>query len=140
MSTPTGHSAFGILLFQDIAAIPLIAMVPILGNVESRGGDPAWLKIALGAAAIAGVIVIGRYLTRPALRVIARFQIRELFTAFALLLVIGIAELVSLAGFVHGAGRLSRACSRRFRVPPCARKRHRALQGLLLGSSSSPWA
>jgi glutathione-regulated potassium-efflux system ancillary protein KefC len=104
LNTPTGSSAFGILLFQDIAAIPLIALVPILGHAENRGSDPAWLKFVLGAAAIAGVIVIGRYLTRPALRAIARFRIRELFTAFALLLVVGIAELVSLAGLSMGLG------------------------------------
>jgi glutathione-regulated potassium-efflux system ancillary protein KefC len=63
-----------------------------------------WLRIALAAAAIAGVVVIGRYLTRPAMRVIVRLHIRELFTAFALLLVIGIAEVVSLAGLSMGLG------------------------------------
>lgn len=104
LKTPTGNSAFGILLFQDIAAIPLIALVPILGHLEKKGDDPLWMKLALGFAAIAGVVVIGRYLTRPALRVIARFNIRELFTAFALLLVIGIAELVSLAGLSMALG------------------------------------
>ncbi|MGZ5099487.1 MAG: glutathione-regulated potassium-efflux system protein KefC [Usitatibacter sp.] len=104
LKTPTGHSVFGILLFQDIAAIPLIALVPILGRVEKRGDDPLWLKLTLAAAAIAGVVVIGRYLTRPVLRVIAKIRIRELFTAFALLLVIGIAQLVSLAGLSMALG------------------------------------
>ena len=105
IATPTGRASFGILLFQDIAAIPLIAIVPLLGD---GGGDavqqPVWQKIAVGAAAIAGVVVIGRYLTRPALRFLARVNLRETFTAFALLLVIGIAELVSLAGLSMALG------------------------------------
>jgi glutathione-regulated potassium-efflux system ancillary protein KefC len=104
LKTPTGNSAFGILLFQDIAAIPLIALVPILGHGETAGGEPMWLKVTLAAAAVAGVVIIGRYLTRPAMRLIVKLHIRELFTAFALLLVIGIAELVSLAGLSMGLG------------------------------------
>ena len=108
LATPTGRSAFAILLFQDIAAIPLIAAVPLLagvgGHVARDTANPAWQKIAIGAAAIAAVIFIGRHLTRPVLRLIARVDIRELFTAFALLLVIGVAELVSLAGLSMGLG------------------------------------
>jgi glutathione-regulated potassium-efflux system ancillary protein KefC len=104
LKTPTGNSTFGILLFQDIAAIPLIALVPILGHAEKAGDEPMWLKVTLAAAAVAGVVVIGRYLTRPAMRLIVKLHIRELFTAFALLLVIGIAELVSLAGLSMGLG------------------------------------
>ncbi len=104
LGTPTGRSAFAVLLFQDIAAIPLIALVPLLGHVEKAGGEPLWQKLLLAAAAIAGVVFIGRYLTRPALRLIAKARLRELFTAFALLLVIGIAELVSLAGLSMALG------------------------------------
>jgi glutathione-regulated potassium-efflux system ancillary protein KefC len=104
LGTPTGRAAFGILLFQDIAAIPLIAAVPLLGHVEKAGGEPLWMKAAIAIAAIAGVVVVGRNLTRPALRLIAGLRIRELFTAFALLLVIGIAELMSLAGMSMGLG------------------------------------
>jgi glutathione-regulated potassium-efflux system ancillary protein KefC len=102
--TPTGRSAFGILLFQDIAAIPLIALVPFVGQVERAGSNPLWMRIGIAAAAVVGVVVIGRYLTRPALRLIAKVNLRELFTAFALLLVIGIAELMSLAGLSMGLG------------------------------------
>jgi glutathione-regulated potassium-efflux system ancillary protein KefC len=104
LDTPTGRAAFGILLFQDIAAIPLIALVPFLGHVEKAGAAPLWMRLGLAVAAVVGVVVIGRYLIRPALRVIARFNIRELFTAFALLLVIGVAELMSLAGLSMGLG------------------------------------
>ncbi len=104
LSTPTGRSAFAVLLFQDIAAIPLIALVPLLGHVDKAGDEPLWQKLLLAAAAIAGVVFIGRYLTRPLLRLIAKARLRELFTAFALLLVIGIAELVSLAGLSMALG------------------------------------
>jgi glutathione-regulated potassium-efflux system ancillary protein KefC len=104
LKTPTGNSAFGILLFQDMAAIPLIALVPLLGGVQASDSQPVWIKLLLAAAAIAGVVVIGRYLTRPLLRLVARIRLRELFTAVALLLVIGIAELVSLAGLSMALG------------------------------------
>jgi glutathione-regulated potassium-efflux system ancillary protein KefC len=98
LGTPTGRASFAILLFQDIAAIPLIALVPLLGGVDSASDHPFWMRFTIGAAAVAGVVFIGRHLTRPALRVIARVNVRELFTAFALLLVIGIAQLMELAG------------------------------------------
>jgi glutathione-regulated potassium-efflux system ancillary protein KefC len=104
LNTPTGRASFGILLFQDIAAIPLIALVPFVGRVETAGSDPLWMRIGLAASAIAGVIVIGRYLTRPVLRLIAKSELREVFTAFALLLVLGIAELMSLAGLSMALG------------------------------------
>jgi len=102
--TPTGRAAFGILLFQDIAAIPLIALVPFLGDGAGADGRPLWLRVATAVAAIAGVVVIGRYLTRPVLRLIAKSNVREAFTAFTLLLVIGIAELLQLAGLSAGLG------------------------------------
>jgi len=98
LATPTGRTSFAILLFQDIAAIPLIALVPLLGGVESDSAHPLWQRMAIAAAAVAGVVFVGRHLTRPALRVIAKVNVRELFTAFALLLVLGIAQLMSLAG------------------------------------------
>ena len=104
LRTPTGRASFGILLFQDIAAIPLIAVVPLLGDGAGGSTQPVWQKVAMAAAAIAGVVVIGRYLTRPVLRLLARIDQRELFTAFALLLVIGIAELVSMAGLSMALG------------------------------------
>ena len=104
LDTPTGRAAFGILLFQDIAAIPLIGLVPFLGHVDKAGMAPLWMRLLVAVAAIAGVIVIGRYLTRPLLRLIAKTDVREVFTAFTLLLVIGIAELMSLAGLSMALG------------------------------------
>jgi glutathione-regulated potassium-efflux system ancillary protein KefC len=70
----------------------------------AAGSQPLWLRMVLAAGAIAGVVFIGRYLTRPLLRMIAGVRIRELFTAFALLLVLGVAELVSLAGLSMALG------------------------------------
>ena len=104
LQTPTGQASFGILLFQDIAAIPLIALVPFIGKAPSANADPLWMRIGLAAAAVASVIVLGRYLIRPALRLVARTNVREVFTAFSLLLVIGIAELMSLAGVSMALG------------------------------------
>ncbi len=104
LGTPAGQAAFGILLFQDIAAIPLIALVPFLGQVDHEAGAPFLARLGIAAAAVAGVVVIGRYLTAPALRLIARTNLRELFTAFALLLVIGIAQLMQAAGLSMALG------------------------------------
>lgn len=104
LETETGRAAFGILLFQDIAAIPLIALVPLLAHAGSANEIPLWRKLAVAGLAIAAVVFVGRYLTRPALRLIARVNLRELFTAFALLLVLGVAELVSLAGLSMAMG------------------------------------
>jgi glutathione-regulated potassium-efflux system ancillary protein KefC len=103
LNAPVGRSSFAILLFQDIAAIPLIALVPLLGGV-APGGEPGWQLAAKGLAAIAIVVLIGRFLTRPLMRLIARSDVREIFTAFALLLVFGIAELMSLAGLSMALG------------------------------------
>ena len=102
--TPMGRMAFAVLLFQDVAAIPLLAAVPLLGATMAGGAEPSWRDAGVAAAAIFGVLVIGRYLTRPILRIIAAANTREVFTAFALLLVIGIAQLMSLAGISTALG------------------------------------
>ena len=108
MPTPTGRTAFAVLLFQDIAAIPLLAVIPFLGVVAVvSGGDagtPGWQKALIALGAIVAVIVVGRFLLRPLLRVIASINLREVFTAFTLLLVIGIAQLMSVAGLSMGLG------------------------------------
>jgi glutathione-regulated potassium-efflux system ancillary protein KefC len=104
LPTPTGQSSFAILLFQDIAAIPLLAIVPLLGTQAVASADPGWMNALKAFGAIAAVIVIGLYLTRPLLRIIAATDLREVFTAFALLLVIGIAQVMTLAGLSMGLG------------------------------------
>jgi glutathione-regulated potassium-efflux system ancillary protein KefC len=104
IATPMGRTAFAILLFQDVAAIPLLAVVPLLSPTAEAADATGWSRFGIAFAAVAGVIVIGRYLTRPVLRLIARVDVREVFTAFTLLLVIGIAELMTLAGLSMALG------------------------------------
>ncbi|MFZ6676023.1 glutathione-regulated potassium-efflux system protein KefC [Undibacterium sp. Xuan67W] len=94
MATPAGSASFSILLFQDIAAIPMIALIPLLGVAETQGETEGWLAGLKVIGVIAALIVGGRYLIRPILRVIAKTEMREIFTAFALLLVISIALLM----------------------------------------------
>lgn len=103
LNAPVGRTTFGILLFQDISAIPIMALVPLLG-AEVAGAEPGWLQAAKAFGAIAGVFLFGRFLTRPLMRLIARSEVREIFTAFALLLVIAIAEAMTLAGLSMALG------------------------------------
>jgi glutathione-regulated potassium-efflux system ancillary protein KefC len=105
MGTPAGQASFAILLFQDIAAIPMIALIPLLGVAanDSAGGE-GWLGAARLAGVILGVIVAGRFLVRPALRIIAKSDMREIFTAFALLLVIAISLLMQWVGMSMALG------------------------------------
>jgi len=104
LGTALGRTAFAVLLFQDIVAIPLIAIVPLLGTGATRSGASAWIAAATALAAIAGVIALGRYVMRPLIRFIALIDVREIFTAFALLIVIGVAMLMNLAGLSMGLG------------------------------------
>ena len=104
LGSPMGKAAFGILLFQDIAAIPLVGIVPLLSEQATTRTGPAWVPFAKVAAAVVGVVVIGRFATRPALRAIAKTNLREVSTAFALLLVIGIAQIMDLVGVSMGLG------------------------------------
>ena len=102
-STPAGNAGFTILLFQDIAAIPLIAIVPMLGvAAEARGHG--WPETLRALAVFGALIVGGRYLVSPALRAIAKSGMREIFTAFALLLVIAIAMLMQWIGMSAALG------------------------------------
>ncbi|MFN4310783.1 MAG: glutathione-regulated potassium-efflux system protein KefC [Ferrovibrio sp.] len=98
LGTPGGRSAFSILLFQDIAVIPMLALLPLLaGTALAETGEAGWVGALKAVAAIAIVIFGGRFLTRPLFRMIAGTGLREVFTAVALLLVIGIALLMQLA-------------------------------------------
>ncbi|MES9858281.1 MAG: glutathione-regulated potassium-efflux system protein KefC [Sedimenticola sp.] len=103
LSTHAGRSAFSILLFQDIAVIPMMAMIPLLGVTVSSGGDPmvGLLKVI---AAIGGIVILGHYLTRPIFRYVAQTRLPEIFTAFALLLVIGIALLMVMVDLSMALG------------------------------------
>ena len=98
LGSPHGRAAFSILLFQDLAAIPLIALLPLLGASASLDAGVDVIQIGLMIAAIAGLIIGGRYLLRPLLRIAAGSGIPEIFTASALLVVIGSALLMDSAG------------------------------------------
>jgi glutathione-regulated potassium-efflux system ancillary protein KefC len=101
LHTPAGGTAFGILLFQDLAAIPLIALVALLSSsAVAGGGHPWWLSIGV----LAGVILVGRLALGPLFRLIAADGEREIFTAAALLLVLGVAALMQWAGFSMALG------------------------------------
>ncbi|MEH6873241.1 MAG: glutathione-regulated potassium-efflux system protein KefC [Candidatus Competibacter sp.] len=102
LPTPVGQLTFGILLFQDIAAIPLIALPSLLG--QSGGTEGSQVSMGLGLAVIAGILAAGQYVASPALRLIARTGIRELFTAVALLIVVVIAVLMQRAGLSMALG------------------------------------
>ena len=114
-----GESAFSVLLFQDVAVIPILALLPLLAlpGLALTGGDgahghgidltadmPALLAAAVRIAAVAAVVLTGSYLTRPVFRFIASANLRELFTAAGLLFVIGIALLMSLVGLSPALG------------------------------------
>jgi glutathione-regulated potassium-efflux system ancillary protein KefC len=102
LGSPTGGIAFAILLFQDVAAIPLIAVVPLLA--AGAGGGTGPMGALRVAGAVAAVVVLGRYVTRPLLRMVARTGLREMFTGFALLLVVGIAQIMAAAGVSAALG------------------------------------
>ncbi len=97
-----GRTAFATLLFQDLAVVPLLAIVPLLGEGE---GATVGLEGALRAVLIlAAVIVGGRYLLRYVLRIVALSRVREALTAAALLIVLGTAQVVELAGLSMALG------------------------------------
>ncbi|MFC4276456.1 glutathione-regulated potassium-efflux system protein KefC [Achromobacter aloeverae] len=102
--TTLGQRAFSVLLFQDLAAIPLVALIPLLAGGKGGEGDTlgvATLKIVI---ALSIAVVGGRYLARPLLRFVARSGLREVFSAVALLLVIGVGELMESAGLSMAMG------------------------------------
>ena len=111
LKTPGGQSSFSVLLMQDIAVIPILALFPLLGSggeaVAAHGGGadrPGWLQGLFVLGAVAGIALAGRTVVRPAFRLLAETRLREIFTAAALLLVVGIALLMSLVGLSPALG------------------------------------
>ncbi|MDX1270017.1 MAG: monovalent cation:proton antiporter-2 (CPA2) family protein, partial [Oceanisphaera sp.] len=103
MSSHHGRQAFAILLFQDIAAIPLIAMIPALGSAQAA--DANGLVHLLQIIASIGLVVIGgRYLLRPLFRIVAKTGLQEVSTATALLVVMGTAWLMEWANVSMALG------------------------------------
>jgi glutathione-regulated potassium-efflux system ancillary protein KefC len=108
LPTSSGQAGFSILLFQDVAAIPILALLPLLGAVADANEAVAGTNRALEAlkivGVIAGIILGGRMLLRPLLRWIARSNTPEIFTAASLLLVVAIAALMQFVGLSMALG------------------------------------
>ena len=113
LKTQHGRSAFGILLFQDLAVLPVIAILPLItrtvtasnaASMPHSGDGPLWPILVKLVIAMAAVVIGGRVLLRPALRVVARIRVSEVFTAAALLTVIGTALLANFAGLSMSLG------------------------------------
>ncbi|AMO22801.1 glutathione-regulated potassium-efflux system protein KefC [Ramlibacter solisilvae] len=106
LPTSSGQAGFSILLFQDVAAIPILALLPLLGGVadEAAADTNRWLQAARIVGVIAVIVLGGRLALRPLFRWIARSRTPEIFTAAALLLVIATAALVQSAGLSMALG------------------------------------
>ena len=105
LASPHGRLAFAILLFQDLAAIPILAVIPLLGT-HASAASPATegLTVAKMIAVIAAIVVGGRWLLRPVFRTVAGLRIPEVFTATALLVVLGVAWIMQQAGMQMSLG------------------------------------
>lgn len=119
MRSEPGQNAFSVLLFQDISVIPMLALMPLLTvpdfwmgvNINETSAShslidnlPAWLRASLVLGALVSIIVLGRYVLRPAFRYIAESRLREAFTAAALLIVVAIALLMETVGLSPALG------------------------------------
>lgn len=115
LETDGGQGAFSVLLFQDIAVIPMLAVLPLLATEATKPGGsthastwaetlPAWGQTVAVLGAVVAIVFGGRYLIRPLFRFIAKVRLREIFTAAALLLVIGIALLMDQVGLSPALG------------------------------------
>jgi monovalent cation:proton antiporter-2 (CPA2) family protein len=103
LNAPHGRAAFGILLFQDLAAIPILAVVPLLGEGGTEERSP-WITFAIGAGVIVALVIGGRFLLRPAFRFVARSKSHELSVASALLVVVATAVLMEAVGLSMALG------------------------------------
>ena len=107
LQTQHGRAAFGILLFQDLAVLPVLAVLPMLGSAPGTGATPGvwWVNLVKLLLVVAVVVVGGgRVVLRPALRLVARVQVSEVFTAAALLTVISTALLANFVGLSASLG------------------------------------
>lgn len=98
-----GRASFSILLFQDLAVIPILALIPAL-SASGVTGDGALVQGLIGVAAVAGLVLGGHYLLRPAFRVVAALGGHDIFTAAALLVVVGAAWLMHAVGVSMALG------------------------------------
>lgn len=116
MDTPPGRSVFSVLLFQDLAVIPMLALLPLLATGAAHGDGhhggglfdiqalPTYLRILVTLLAIGFIFVLGKYGSRPIFRAIAATRVREIFVAAALALVVGISLLMTMVGLSPALG------------------------------------
>jgi Kef-type K+ transport system membrane component KefB len=112
LKTSAGQSSFSVLLFQDIAVIPILALLPLLAAAKAHddhgasliGDLPGWAQTLAVLAAVAVIVLAGRFLMRPLFRLVADTGSREVFVGLALLIVVGIALLMQLVGLSAALG------------------------------------
>ena len=112
LKTASGQSCFSVLLFQDIAVIPILAFLPLLAVAKPHdahdatliGDLPGWAQTLAVLAAVAIIVLAGRFLTRPLFRLVADTGIREVFVGLALVMVVGIALLMQQVGLSAALG------------------------------------
>jgi glutathione-regulated potassium-efflux system ancillary protein KefC len=104
MATQGGQSSFAVSLFQDLAVIPLLLILSLLA--PSGGSTPVftWMNLLEAVALIAGMVLVGRLVLRPVFRLIASLEMREIFIAFALVLIVGSAMMTQAIGLSLGLG------------------------------------
>jgi len=103
LSSTAGRDSFAVLLFQDMAFIPFVALVPLL-SAENVPTHIPWQTVARGLVAICAILIGGGYLIRPIFRIVSGTKAPEVFTATALLLVVGTASLADWAGLSMSLG------------------------------------
>jgi monovalent cation:proton antiporter-2 (CPA2) family protein len=111
LKTSAGQSSFSVLLFQDVSVIPMLALLPLLAirqplseHTSLIASLPAWAQTLSVLGAVAAIVLAGRHLMRPLFRFIAQSGIREIFVAFALLIVVGITLLMQAVGLSAALG------------------------------------
>ncbi len=119
LQNPAGRSAFSVLLFQDISVVPILALIPVLAalsgnldlienselnNISSLESLSGWIQLIIIIVVIASITFVGRFIARHIFRLVAETGMHEIFTAMALLLVIGIAIIMSKIGLSPALG------------------------------------
>lgn len=115
ISTPGGQAGFAVLLFQDVAAIPMLMLLPLLAITSTSNhtnihgsdflmGQPGWVHVIASIAAIALILLTVKFIVPSIFRFISKTRLGEMFTMFTLALVVGIAELMSFIGLSPALG------------------------------------
>src|SRR3984893_6093617 len=112
LTSKAGQTSFSVLLFQDIAVIPILAVLPLLAVSNNAGiramnhnsGEPPWLRGLMVMGVVVAIVLGGRFLIRPVFRYLASIRLQEIFTAAGLLLIVGIALAMQKVGLSPALG------------------------------------